>query len=73
MVSDMALALQVFKVMPEMQHGNAIVMVTYYLAQLLIAVGDVKAEENKNDFSKWKSMWTMLLRRNPDTTVGCIL
>lgn len=56
MVSDMALALQVFKVMPEMQHGNAIVMVTYYLAQLLIAVGDVKAEENKNDFSKWKSM-----------------
>ncbi|KAG7243685.1 hypothetical protein INR49_011242 [Caranx melampygus] len=54
MVSDMVLALQVFKVMPQMQHGNTIVMVTYYLAQLLIAMGDVKAEENKDDFSKWK-------------------
>lgn len=54
MVSDMALALQVFKVMPQMQHGNEIVMVTYYLAQLLIAVGDVKAVESTEDFSKWK-------------------
>ncbi|XP_029997174.1 lysoplasmalogenase [Sphaeramia orbicularis] len=54
MASDMALALQIFKVMPHMEHGNTIVMVTYYLAQLLIAVGDVKAVENKDDFSKWK-------------------
>lgn len=54
MVSDMSLALQVFKVIAPMKHGQIIVMVTYYLAQLLIAVGDVKAVENKDDFSKWK-------------------
>jgi len=54
MVSDMALSLQVFNVTAPMEHGNAIVMVTYYLAQLLIAVGDVRAVENKEDFSKWK-------------------
>lgn len=54
MASDMSLALQIFKVMPHMEHGNTIVMVTYYLAQLLIAVGDVKAVDNKDDFSKWK-------------------
>uniref|UniRef100_A0A3P8TFM1 lysoplasmalogenase n=1 Tax=Amphiprion percula TaxID=161767 RepID=A0A3P8TFM1_AMPPE len=54
MVSDLSLALQVFKVMENMQHGNIIVMVTYYLAQLLIAVGDMKAVEDKDDFSKWK-------------------
>lgn len=54
MVSDLSLALQVFKVMEDMQHGNLVVMVTYYLAQLLIAVGDVKAVEDKDDFSKWK-------------------
>ncbi|XP_071330122.1 lysoplasmalogenase [Trachinotus anak] len=53
MVSDMSLALQVFKV-TAMKNGNDIVMVTYYLAQLLIAVGDVKAAENKDDFAKWK-------------------
>ncbi|XP_028267691.1 lysoplasmalogenase [Parambassis ranga] len=53
MVSDMALALQLFKVVPPIEHGNAVVMVTYYLAQLLIAVGDVKAE-NIDDFEKWK-------------------
>ncbi|XP_029364919.1 lysoplasmalogenase [Echeneis naucrates] len=54
-VSDTSLALQVFKVIVPMKHGHAIVMVTYYLAQLLIAVGDVKAMENKDDFAKWKS------------------
>lgn len=54
MVSDMSLALQVFKVTAPMKHGQIIVMVTYYLAQLLIAVGDIKAVENKDDFAKWK-------------------
>ncbi|GAA6226136.1 lysoplasmalogenase-like [Lates japonicus] len=54
MVSDLSLALQVFKVTAPTVHGNTFVMVTYYLAQLLIAVGDVKAVENKDDFAKWK-------------------
>lgn len=55
MLSDMLLALQVFKVMPPMKQGNIFVMVTYYLAQLLIAVGDIKATETmEEDFSKWK-------------------
>ncbi|TWW69667.1 lysoplasmalogenase [Takifugu flavidus] len=55
MISDMSLALQVFKVMPPMKQGNIVVMVTYYLAQLLIAVGDIKATETTEDFSKWKA------------------
>ncbi|XP_007562911.1 lysoplasmalogenase [Poecilia formosa] len=54
MVSDASLALQVFKVLPPIEHGHIVVMVTYYLAQLLIAVGDIKAAEDKDDFSKWK-------------------
>lgn len=54
MVSDLALALQVFKVAESTENGNTIVMVTYYLAQLLIAVGDVKVVENQDDFGKWK-------------------
>lgn len=54
MVSDVSLALQVFKVTAPMEHGNILVMVTYYLAQLLIAVGDVKAVGDMDDFSKWK-------------------
>uniref|UniRef100_A0A3Q1BIF2 lysoplasmalogenase n=1 Tax=Amphiprion ocellaris TaxID=80972 RepID=A0A3Q1BIF2_AMPOC len=55
MGSDVSLALQVFKVVENtQQHGNIIVMVTYYLAQLLIAVGDMKAVKDKDDFSKWK-------------------
>lgn len=53
-VSDIALALQIFKVTPQLMHGNSIVMVTYYLAQLLITVGDVKAVGNKDEFEKWK-------------------
>lgn len=54
MVSDVVLALKVFKVYTPMEHSNTIIMVTYYLAQLLIAVGDVKAVESKDDFAKWK-------------------
>ena len=54
MISDASLALQVFKVVPPMHYGQIVVMVTYYLAQLLIAVGDVKAVESKDYFSKWK-------------------
>lgn len=53
MVSDLVLAVQVFKV-ATIEHGTVVVMVTYYLAQLLIAVGDVKAAESQDDFSKWK-------------------
>lgn len=54
MLSDMSLALQVFKVMSPITQGNNVVMVTYYLAQLLIAVGDIKATETRDDLSKWK-------------------
>ncbi|XP_077411980.1 lysoplasmalogenase [Vanacampus margaritifer] len=53
MVSDLALAVQQFKVTP-VQHGTTVVMVTYYLAQLLISVGDMMAVKPKNDFAKWK-------------------
>lgn len=53
MASDLSLALQVFKV-TTIEHGTAVVMVTYYLAQLLIAVGDVKAVDSEDDYSKWK-------------------
>ncbi|XP_068192653.1 lysoplasmalogenase [Antennarius striatus] len=53
-VSDLSLAVQVFKVIPPMEHGNILVMSTYYLAQLLIAVGDIKADGNKEDYAKWK-------------------
>lgn len=55
MVSDLTLAVQVFKVTAPMKHSQTVVMVTYYLAQLLIAVGDIKATENQDEFSKWKS------------------
>lgn len=54
MVSDATLSLQVFKVVAPMRHGNTVVMVTYYLAQLLIAVGDMQAVEDTDEFSKWK-------------------
>lgn len=54
MLSDVSLALQVFKAIPPVEHGHLVVMVTYYLAQLLIAVGDVSAVRNKDDFAKWK-------------------
>ncbi|XP_040045903.1 lysoplasmalogenase [Gasterosteus aculeatus] len=54
MVSDLSLALQVFKVVAPMEHGHVVVMVTYYLAQLLIAVGDVNAANSNDDIAKWK-------------------
>ncbi|KAL4658287.1 lysoplasmalogenase-like isoform X2 [Arapaima gigas] len=41
MVSDLSLALQVFKVIEPSPRGRLVVMMTYYLAQLLIAIGDV--------------------------------
>lgn len=54
MVSDVSLALQVFKAWTPGEHGHTLVMVTYYLAQLLIAVGDVRAVENRDNFAKPK-------------------
>ncbi|XP_072550427.1 lysoplasmalogenase [Salminus brasiliensis] len=56
MASDLTLALQHFKVIESLEYGRHIVMATYYLAQLLIAVGDVKATlaEESSEFSKWK-------------------
>ncbi|KAF7697901.1 lysoplasmalogenase [Silurus meridionalis] len=56
MVSDFTLALQHFKVIEHMDYGRHIVMTTYYLAQLLIAIGDIKAkmEEQADEFRKWK-------------------
>ncbi|CAL1589062.1 unnamed protein product [Knipowitschia caucasica] len=53
MVSDVTLAVQVFKA-AVIENGTVVVMVTYYLSQLLIAVGDVKTVESNDDFSKWK-------------------
>lgn len=56
MVSDFTLALQQFKVVEHLDHGKHIVMTTYYLAQLLIAIGDVKEEmaEQADEIHKWK-------------------
>ncbi|XP_038844272.1 lysoplasmalogenase [Salvelinus namaycush] len=54
MTSDLTLALQTFKVTEPLEHGRHIVMTTYYLAQLLIAVGDIKAVEGGDEFAKWK-------------------
>ncbi|XP_062875094.1 lysoplasmalogenase [Trichomycterus rosablanca] len=56
MVSDFTLALQTFKVIEHLDHGRHIVMCTYYMAQLLIAVGDIKATqaEAADEFRKWK-------------------
>ncbi|XP_068613625.1 lysoplasmalogenase TMEM86A-like [Brachionichthys hirsutus] len=53
-VSDLSLAVQVFKVMPPTEHGSILVMTTYYLAQLLIAVGDIDAGKSKESYPKWK-------------------
>lgn len=53
-VSDITLALQIFKVITPTINGEYVIMSTYYLAQLLIALGDIKASEDKDDFSKWK-------------------
>lgn len=54
MASDLTLALQLFKVTEPTDQGRTIVMTTYYVAQLLIAVGDIKAAESTDDFAKWK-------------------
>ncbi|XP_066499157.1 lysoplasmalogenase TMEM86B-like [Hoplias malabaricus] len=56
MASDLTLALQHFKAIENLEYGRHIVMTTYYLAQLLIAVGDVKATlaEEADEFRKWK-------------------
>lgn len=55
MVSDLCLSLQHFEVVPRHEYGQHVVMVTYYLAQLLIAMGDVRAKVDENDeFRKWK-------------------
>lgn len=56
MVSDFSLALQHFKAVEHLDHGRHIVMTTYYLAQLLIAIGDVKATmtEQAEELHKWK-------------------
>ncbi|XP_076853609.1 lysoplasmalogenase [Brachyhypopomus gauderio] len=40
--SDLTIALQMFKVIESLDYGRHIIMTTYYLAQLLIAIGDVK-------------------------------
>ncbi|GAA6109518.1 lysoplasmalogenase [Tachysurus ichikawai] len=47
MVSDFTLALQQFKVVEHLDYGRHIVMTTYYLAQLLIAIGDIKTMMGK--------------------------
>ncbi|KAJ3583698.1 hypothetical protein NHX12_015812 [Muraenolepis orangiensis] len=51
LVSDTVLALRVFAAM---EQGHTVVMVTYYLAQMLIAAGDVLVVGEQDDFSKWK-------------------
>ncbi|XP_030649735.1 lysoplasmalogenase [Chanos chanos] len=54
-VSDFTLAIQHFKVVPNLEHGRLFVMTTYYLSQLLIAVGDVRAgTDEAAEFHKWK-------------------
>ncbi|XP_018620190.2 lysoplasmalogenase isoform X2 [Scleropages formosus] len=49
MVSDLSLALQVFQVIEPSTGIRVVVMATYYLAQLLIAVGDVSAGAEQED------------------------
>ncbi|TRY59807.1 hypothetical protein DNTS_035236 [Danionella cerebrum] len=55
MASDLTIALTKFNVL-DTDYKRHIIMVTYYLAQLMIALGDVKAvlEESTDDFHKWK-------------------
>lgn len=58
MVSDFTLALQQFKVVEHLDYGRHIVMSTYYLAQLLIAIGDIQATmvEQAEELHKWKRL-----------------
>nr|XP_055050248.1 lysoplasmalogenase [Misgurnus anguillicaudatus] len=55
MASDLTIALTKFNVV-DLEYKKHIIMVTYYLAQMMIAVGDVKAmmEANADDILKWK-------------------
>lgn len=55
MASDLTIALTKFNVI-DLEYKRHIIMITYYLAQLMIAVGDMKAkiEADDDDFHKWK-------------------
>ncbi len=55
MASDLTIALTKFNVF-DLEYKKLIIMTTYYLAQLMIALGDVKAvlEEDAEDIHKWK-------------------
>ncbi|XP_067270014.1 lysoplasmalogenase [Pseudorasbora parva] len=55
MASDLTIALTKFNVV-DIENEKQIIMTTYYLAQLMIALGDVKAvlEEEADDIHKWK-------------------
>ncbi|KAK9977528.1 hypothetical protein ABG768_019337 [Culter alburnus] len=55
MASDLTIALTKFNVV-DIEYERHIIMTTYYLAQLMIALGDVKAvlEEAADDIHKWK-------------------
>ncbi|KAL0198005.1 hypothetical protein M9458_006545 [Cirrhinus mrigala] len=55
MASDLTIALTKFNVL-DVEYRKHIIMTTYYLAQLMIALGDVKAvlEEDADDIHKWK-------------------
>ncbi|KAI7803785.1 lysoplasmalogenase [Triplophysa rosa] len=55
MASDLTIALTKFNVV-DLEYKKHIIMITYYLAQMMIALGDVKAwmEADADDFRKWK-------------------
>lgn len=55
MASDLTIALTKFNVV-DLEYKKHIIMITYYLAQLMIALGDVKAwmEADSDDILKWK-------------------
>lgn len=56
MASDLTIALTKFNVV-DLEYKRHIIMITYYLAQLMIALGDVKAKmeaDADDDFHKWK-------------------
>ncbi|XP_051572367.1 lysoplasmalogenase-like [Myxocyprinus asiaticus] len=55
MASDLIIALTKFNVV-DLEYEKHTIMITYYLAQLMIALGDVKAtlEEDADDLHKWK-------------------
>lgn len=55
MASDLTIAMTKFSVF-DVEYKKHIIMTTYYLAQLMIALGDVKAvlEVKADDIHKWK-------------------